>query len=389
MNAVPTSLFERRGVLWALYLGFWTSLGLFNVGQSYMRHQWEGEPMNWPYALSIGWADWSMWALLTPLIVVLGRNFPLDQKHWPFSLLLHGAVSILCAALVTMTLVPVILWFAPCGDPDITTLELFRFVFLGQVVAYLWIYWAVLIAGYAFDFYRKYREHALHASRLETQLAQTQLQMLKMQLQPHFLFNTLNAISALMHRDVELADRMVARLGELLRSTLENTGTQEVTLRQELDFIQPYLEIEQARYGPRMRVRIEVDDSVMDALVPNMILQPLVENAIRHGIGNRTNGGLIVVRAFRVADLLELQVCDNGPGIPDGTDGIREGVGLANTRARLLQLYGQEQHLELHNAPEGGLVVRLALPFREFAGAESEVRPSTSRESPTLTGSHS
>src|SRR5262249_43474578 len=154
-------------------------------------------------------------------------------------------------------------------------------LFLRYLVYYLWIYWAILGIGHALAYYRKYRAHERAALQLETQLAQAQLQVLKMQLHPHFLFNTLHAISALMHQDVDVADRMLARLAELLRSTLETAGTQEVPLKQELEFVELYLEIEQARLGPRLAVSVEADPDAMDAYVPNLILQPLVENAVR------------------------------------------------------------------------------------------------------------
>jgi sensor histidine kinase YesM len=183
-----------------------------------------------------------------------------------------------------------------------------------------------------------------------------------MQLHPHFLFNTLHAISALMHQDVEVADRMIARLGELLRSALESAGTQEVPLRQELDFIKPYLEIEQARLGARLAVQLEIAPDTMEAQVPNLLLQPLVENAIRHGIAPRNAPGRIAIRARRDKDCLHLQVSDNGLGL---SSNYQEGVGVANTKARLQQLYGAAQRFVMDNGPEGGLVVSVAVPYHE------------------------
>lgn len=388
MESAPRCLLLCRWARWSLffavYFGFWTSLGLFNVGQSYIRHRWADEPMDWGYTLLIGWADWYMWALLAPLIFSLSIRFPLDQRNWLASLPLHVLVSVVSAALVASVLVPIIQIYAPCGNTSSTFLEVFRFIFLSQVLVYLWIYWAILGACSAINYYRKYRERELHASKLETQLAQAQLQMLKMQLHPHFLFNTLNAISALMHKDVALADRMVARLGDLLRSTLENVGTQEVTVRQELEFIKPYLEIEQARFGPRLRVHLDVDPDAMDASVPNLILQPVVENAIRHGIAPLAAGGWIQVRVHRNQDLLVMEVQDNGHGLRAEPEQLNEGVGLTNTRARLRQLYGERQHLELANAPEGGLTVTIVIPFREDEALVAERPPLSSLRLPVL-----
>jgi LytS/YehU family sensor histidine kinase len=185
-----------------------------------------------------------------------------------------------------------------------------------------------------------------------------------MQLHPHFLFNTLNAISALMHKDVRLADRLISRLGELLRTTLDDPGTQEVPLRRELEFLTPYLGIEQARLGPRLTVRLDVDDDFLDARVPYLILQPLVENAIRHGLAPRTGAGRLLIQARRDNGRLVLEVADDGVGVRLGRD-FKEGIGLSNTRARLQALYGDEQSLALRPAVGGGLVVTATLPYRE------------------------
>src|SRR5262245_40790860 len=200
---------------------------------------------------------------------------------------------------------------------------------------------------------------------LETQLAQAQLQSLKMQLHPHFLFNTLHAISALMDDDVKAARRMIARLSELLRLTLENAGQQEFSLRQELDALERYLEIEQIRFQDRLTVRLAVAPETLDASVPNLILQPIVENAIRHGIAPRSSAGWIEIRAERREGMVELQVIDDGPGLQPAGEELREGIGLTNTRARLRQLYGDEHRIEIEDAAEGGLAVKLSIPYRQ------------------------
>jgi LytS/YehU family sensor histidine kinase len=251
-----------------------------------------------------------------------------------------------------------------------------KFYFIAKFHQNLMFYAAILAVSQGVDYYRKYRERELRASQLEARLAQTRLQVLKMQLHPHFLFNTLNAISALIHQDVDLADRMVARLGDLLRSTLESADTQEVSLRQELDFIQPYLEIEQARLGPRLTVRLEIDPHALDAAVPNLVLQPLVENAIRHGIAPRAEPGRIEIRARRDDGQLCLQVRDDGPGLPpDPAAPFKEGIGLANTRARLQQLYGAAHRFELCNGPGRGLGVTITIPFREAGSGQGQGGP--------------
>ena len=187
-----------------------------------------------------------------------------------------------------------------------------------------------------------------------------------MQLNPHFLFNCLHSISSLMHQDVEGADRMITQLGDLLRAALANSDTQEVPLRQELDFLRRYLEIEQTRFGDRLAVIMEIAPDTLDAQVPNLILQPLVENAIRHGIEPHAKAGRVELRARRQDGSLALEVQDSGAGLRAGAS-ANEGVGLSNTRARLRELYGASHQFELQDASDGGLRVRLRIPFRSEA----------------------
>jgi len=189
-----------------------------------------------------------------------------------------------------------------------------------------------------------------------------------MQLHPHFLFNTLHSISALVHKNADAADKMIARLGDFLRLTLENSGAQEVSLQEELEFLKCYLEIERIRFEDRLSVQLAIDPEALDARLPNLILQPIVENAIRHGISRRTSAGRIEIEAHRLNGTLQVQVTDNGPGLAsDSNSGtiVKAGVGLANTQARLKQLYGDRHRLDLSNATSGGLTVILEIPFRE------------------------
>ena len=211
---------------------------------------------------------------------------------------------------------------------------------------------------------REQREMELALSRLEIQLAQTQLQVLQTQLHPHFLFNTLSSIAVLMHQDRDEADRMIVRLADLLRLILRRSAAQSVTLQEELDFLDAYLEIEQARYGERLRVVTEVDPEACPVLVPHLILQPLVENAVRHGIGPLRRPGLLEIRGRVRGEALELEVRDNGRGLPAGWSPETTGVGIANTRRRLEQLYGPEHRIHIGPNPGGGVVVHLTLPAR-------------------------
>jgi two-component system, LytTR family, sensor kinase len=230
-------------------------------------------------------------------------------------------------------------------------------------------YWALVGVTHALRYHYEAQDRALRASQLETRLVEAQLQTLQRQMQPHFLFNTLNAISALMHRDVEAADQMIARLSDLLRMSLDMVGTQEVSLKEELDFLAKYVEIEQTRFQDRLSVVYEVQPAALDALVPNLLLQPLVENSIKHGIGPRSGPGRVAIRAVRHEHELELEVRDDGVGLSASRlSDFNRGVGLANTRSRLQHLYGAQHRFEFRQPAEGGLTVRIVIPLADAAG---------------------
>ena len=225
----------------------------------------------------------------------------------------------------------------------------------------------------AFSYGKQAQDRTLRASQLEARLAEAQLQALQRQLHPHFLFNTLNAISALMHRDVEAADQMLAKLSDLLRMALDQRGGQEVSLKDELEFLQKYLEIEEARFGDRLTVAFDIAPETLDAQVPNLLLQPLVENSVRHAVAVRIEPGHIEIRARQLRDSLELVVSDNGPGMPPSRlTSPGKGVGLANTRSRLERLYGANHQLLFGEPPGGGLVVTVTIPFKADELTESD-----------------
>lgn len=227
----------------------------------------------------------------------------------------------------------------------------------------LWIYWVILAVSHAFEYSRKLGEREVKTAELERSLTQAKLRALQSQLNPHFLFNTLHTISALMHIDVEKADRMVAKLSDLLRYALDNTDEHVIPLRDEIAFLKRYLEIEQTRFGDRLTVTMDIPDEILDVRVPNLILQPIVENAIRHGIEPHAKPGKIHLSARCYNGELLLNVRDNGAGIR--ADNKREGIGTSNTRLRLQQLYGPNQSFTLQNLPEGGLLATITLPLRK------------------------
>jgi signal transduction histidine kinase len=365
---------RRHWRTWALVFGLWNLIALFDATQSYLYTRLVNHPMTWREIAGINFACWDLWAVFTPFLVAAVRRWPLVGRHWARALLPQAAAVLLCSAVKVLLDVPCDFLFRETVIPSAPVPRTFWWVlqllFLDRFVLGVMVGGFVVGIANALDALRRHRAQELEASRLEAELAQAQLQLLKMQLHPHFLFNTLHAISALLHQDVELADRMIARLGDLLRLTLENAGTQEVRLEEELAFIDLYLEIERARLGPRLKVHWEVDPEARAAAVPNLILQPLVENAVRHGIARHSRPGRIEIRARRARGWLQVQVRDDGPGLTHGAN-PKEGVGVSSTRARLRHLYGAGHRFEMGNGPDGGCVVTLAVPFREPAGDET------------------
>jgi len=368
------SLQSRKFPPWAFYLLAWTLIGLIYFAQNVTRRFYWDDPNPWQ-DLRYWMANVYLSALLTPLIIWAGRRWPVE---WPLRkvLALHLVFSLLWATtkmfleagfhLGWNTLWPY--------DSALTVSSeltlLFIFGFHTSVVAY----WVVLSIQAAIRNYRLFQEREqavlrseLRASQLETQVAQARLGVLKAQLQPHFLFNTLNAIVVLVRQQKgQQAEETLARFSDLLRAVLADLDSQEVPLSRELEYLRLYLSIEQVRFSDRLRVEIDVDPELLDAAVPHMALHPLVENAIRHGVGSRSSAGAISLRASRVGDFLHVVVEDDGPGFGNGASaGL--GMGLANTRARLKQLYGDAAELRTENAGQGGARATLVLPFRTAA----------------------
>jgi len=341
--------------------GAWTLYALFAASQSYLSRAYS-QRIEFKPAFLYSLLDAYTWALLTPLVLWLGARFAIRKSNWWTTVPLQIVCAIVFAIVHVQIFVRVLPMIGYRSSPRVTVS-----VFLARFHADLLTYWLLIGLRHAVDYYRKYQDRELKAIQLESKLAQAQLQVLKMQLQPHFLFNTLHAISALVHKDAEAADRMITRLSEFLRLTLDSAGIQEITLKGELESLDKYLEIEQVRFGDRLTVVRSVEPETLDLLVPNLILQPLVENAVRHSIAPRASGGRIEICARREDGNLTIEVRDDGPGARTGQ--LREGVGLTNTRARLRQLYGGAQALDLGTGPGGGFRVRLSLPAHATAVA--------------------
>ncbi|MBI2946511.1 MAG: histidine kinase [Verrucomicrobia bacterium] len=348
---------------WLGLFGVWTLIGLSFAHQYYVSSASFGNPVPWRHAVGHSLADWYLFAALSIPVSWLARRFAIERANWARHAVIHLAAGAVFSLGWMALRAGVGIWQGSATGETIAFAALFRSLLAKTFYFNLFVYWVVVSVAHAFGYYRRFHEREIKTLELEKCLTQAKLQALQMQLNPHFLFNTLHAISALVHKDAEAADRMISRLSLLLRYTLESTDAHEVSLKQELAFLDRYLEIEQTRFGHRLTVLRDIDPEAMDAQVPNLLLQPLVENAIRHGVEPQSKPGRIEVRAQRRNEQLQIEVCDNGTGFSQGQL-TAEGVGLTNTRARLEQLYGSNQRIEFSNAKEGGLVVQVTIPFR-------------------------
>ena len=359
---------RRKTVKWLAIFALWTFFALFFATQLALQYQ-QLTDYSIPFWRILSWQLVSgyVWFGISPIILYLSKRFPFDDGTWKSSLPVH---VIACVVIAPIQLLIDSFLLTRLGYPPNRTFpnffEAYRFFLVANVHLSMLIYMGVVAIASAYRYYQKYRERELRASQLEARLAQSRLQVLKMQLHPHFLFNTLNAISELIHKDPESADRMLMDLSDLLRLSLENLEVQEIPLKQELEFLGKYLEIEQMRFHDRLTVDIQIAPETLDATVPNMILQPLVENAIKHGIAPRSIGGRIDIKTSRRNGHLEISVSDDGLGVPFGDiENVAEGVGLSNTRRRLKHLYGDAHRFDLKRLENGGVGVSLEVPFRE------------------------
>jgi two-component system LytT family sensor kinase len=353
-------------IRWLAYGAGWTLFAVFFISEDAGRLLLQRQPVQWHGLLVVWLTTAYAWAFLTPFVWWLATRFPFERKNWRRNIGLHLVSSFSFALIETVLFSAITPLFGLPWFPR-NFAATFQAVLLIDFHLNVILYWSIVGIQHGVNYYRKFEEREKLSAQLENQLAQARLSALKMQLHPHFLFNTLNAIVVLVrqHR-AEEADEMLTNLSELLRQTLEGWEMQEVPLRREVELINLYLDIQRVRFQDRLTVEMSLSPATLNALVPSLLLQPLVENAVRHGVSKSSAPVRIELKSRLNDSVLEIQVCDDGPGVSERSSG--NGVGLSNTRARLQQLYGDRQSLRLDNVAGGITVATVLLPYHVEGG---------------------
>lgn len=342
-------------------------MSLLTATQFYVAAVSTGEEAEWGPLLSLQLPLWGSWVLLTPLVLFLVRRFPLERGRLAPSITVHLFGATACGLLYIGAWMYWSLRIGGYSYPDAGLADLFWNFFRARFNLAFLIYWAILGIYYAFSNYRRVKERDIEITLAREELASAQLKALRLQLQPHFLFNTLHAVGSLMGEDIRAARRVLARLSELLRTTLEHDGVQLLPLEAELDLLLKYVEIEEIRFGDRLAVELNIDPAARDALVPAFLLQPLVENSIRHGIARRETEGRVRVDAERADGRVHIRVEDDGPDADADPVQNGRGIGLSNTRERLQRLYGDRHGFAIVQTGAGGCAVEIEIPFQSGA----------------------
>jgi len=351
---------KRRGLTWALIFAGWTLIVVTFSVQAYVFAVARGRPDNFWHEFLVASTEWYVWAALTPLVLFLCRRFRIASQNWPRAVLLHLVAGIVISFL--QLAIQVRLNFIVNPGYKMTYWRVLYFFATFKLHMNLLTYWVIVALNHGVYYYEQSRARELAWSRMEADLANAQLQVLNMQLHPHFLFNTLHSISTLISDDPQAARQMVLKLSDLLRASLNKIDQPEVPLHQELELLECYISIEQTRFKDRLIIEKEVHASALACAVPTMILQPLVENAVRHGIGKHRQADRIAIVAQRTNGRLLLEVRNCVGSVENGGPAPVRGIGLANTRARLEQLYGSQYSFEIANRESGGVAVKLSLP---------------------------
>lgn len=350
----------RRVLQWALILAGWTLIVVTFSVQAYVFAVARGRPDSFWHEFLVASTDWYIWAALTPLVLFFCRRFRIASDNWIPAVLLHLIAGVLISFL--QLAIQVRLNYIVNPGYKMTYWRVLYFFATFKLHMNLLTYWVIVALNHGIYYYEQSRARELAWSRMEADLANAQLQVLNMQLHPHFLFNTLNSISTLISEDPQAARQMVLKLSDLLRASLNKIDQPAVPLHQELELLECYISIEQTRFKDRLAIEQEIDSTALACEVPTMILQPLVENAVRHGIGKHRQADRISIIAQRSNGRLLLEVRNCIGSVENGGSAPARGIGLTNTRARLEQLYSNQHSFEIANREGGGVTVKLSLP---------------------------
>ena len=350
---------------WLIIFLLWLALGFYFVLSSYVYYLNLDRPFNWEINITRNMPSFFLWGLLAPAVIYFALRFRIEKTNFYTKILtqiLIGAVVAFVHRVLSASLSYSISW--SLGNTEASLFDILlgeKFIIFSAWFDGFFTYWVFLAAIYSFDYYKSFNENKIKATLLEAKLAQAELNALKMQLQPHFLFNTLNAISVLVHKDPESADEMITRLSDLLRLTLDKFGQKKVTLKEEIDFINSYLDIQKIRYKDRLNIKMNISPSTIDLEVPALILQPVIENSIKHAVEPSSKQTNISISTFIDKNYLNIEITDNGPGI---NDNINEGVGIKNIKARLEQMYGENKLFSMSDS-EGGVKTIIQIPVEQ------------------------
>jgi two-component system, LytTR family, sensor kinase len=352
---------------WFWIAAVWGALGLFDATQSVFTMRSQGMHHDWPRLFLTLLISWLPWALATPLVWRMGHRFPPTRLR-PFSAwLVHAGLYALIGLLAAAWIAGLDKLLNPWAHSRVPPfLPLWRGQFVGSLLSYLIFYTSIVAVSYVLESKERLSRQQTETARLNEQLSRAQLYALRRQIEPHFLFNSLNAVAGLVREGRnDAAVIMIAELSDLLRRVLEDSNRQEIPLEEEMVFVEKYLDIQKVRFAERLQTRVDVPQEFRQVRVPSLILQPMVENAVKHGIARRAQGGEVRISAQRSNDMLTLSVYNDGPQLPLDWETTGSGIGIANVRSRLQSLYGDGFDLKMRNLEPGGVEVSVSVPFRE------------------------
>jgi two-component system, LytTR family, sensor kinase len=355
-----------RSTPWTWIAAIWVAGALFEAGQSVLFMRAIGRQHAW-LIFETELACWLPWALATPLVIALARRYDIIRRATVQSTTVHIAAFAIISLVAEAWFAVLQVLFNPWDYPQQPTFaDTWRTSFLFQILTYVIVYALILTVTYVMDARQSIARQMTESARLSEQLSKSQLAALRQQIEPHFMFNTLHSITGLV-RDQrnDAAVSMIVGLSEFLRRALEDSHRSQVTLAEEVEYLQRYLDIQKVRFGERLQVRMDIPPELLRAQVPNLLLQPLVENAIKHGIAKRAAGGTVRIKGVRHDGGLCLSIYNDGPDSPTDWQGTRTGVGISNLRSRLQILHGEESELKLKHADAGAVEVVVTLPLKE------------------------